>query len=64
MRKRWNPSEPIEMVPIELDAKHYQQLLAELSTVLYEDFCQLEEDPSFCLPAIGSETPEQQRRSG
>lgn len=56
MRKCWSPETPPEIIPAAIDPEHYQQLLAEISKILYDYFCQLDKDHSFFSSSIGPQS--------
>ena len=41
-----NEPDSIQMIPVPLEAKHYDQLLAEIAEILYQSYCQFQKiDP-------------------
>ncbi|MGE3974737.1 MAG: hypothetical protein AB7F59_09450 [Bdellovibrionales bacterium] len=57
MRKKWEPQNNVVM-PHVISSSEYKQLLAELTVILYREFCQLNQSEAF------SAAPVQTQRTG
>lgn len=51
---KWKLEKTVEMIPVSIDPREYQQLLADLAEILYRCFRQLDPKPIPVSKSIGT----------
>ncbi len=60
---KWTLEGEPEMVPCPVDPNHYQQIIAEVSELLYDYFNQLDQRRKSQTDSIGADTPDQMKEA-